>query len=84
MKWQPADLAEVFMHETVAARLRRYFHMYPVTKDKSLDENRESLLAGLAACEKYINQKYNVESLCHAMPKRVEMMLESQGDRIGK
>ena len=58
--------------------------MHLVTRDKSLDENRESLLAGLAACEKYINQKYNIVSLCHAMPKRAEMMLESQGDRIGK
>ena len=72
------------MHETVAAWIRRFFQMHPVAKDKSLDENRESLLAGLAACEKYINKNYSVESLCHAMPKRVELMLKSQGDRIGK
>ena len=83
-KWQPADLAEVFMHETVAAWIRRYFQMHPVTKDKSLDENRESPLAGLASCEKYISQKYKVESLCNAMPKRVETMLKPQGDRLGK
>ena len=36
-KWQPADLADMLMHETVAAWVRRYFRVHPHPKTADLD-----------------------------------------------
>ena len=81
-KWQPADLAELFMRETVAARGRRYFRMFPFSKNGSLEEDKASFLEGPQNCEKYINKNYAVASLCRSMPKRVDALDKAKGDHI--
>ena len=75
-------MPDVLLHETVAAWIKRYFQMYPVAKDKGLDDNRASIVAGLQSCEKYINSNYDVASLCRALPRRIAKMIQEKGDRI--
>jgi hypothetical protein len=81
-KWQPADLADFFPHETVQAWVRQYFRKHPVTKSEDLETNMASMLGGLKACGRHINSKYDVRSLCGSVPDRLEEMKESGGDRL--
>jgi hypothetical protein len=81
-KWQPPDLADLFMHETVAAWVRQYFRKHPVVKNQTLAVNEAAVIAGLKACEKFINEEYDVESLCSSMPRRVEEIRKRRGDRL--
>ena len=32
----------------------------------------------------YINEHYDVESVCKSFPRRLEMLVEKKGDRINK
>ena len=81
-KWQPPDLADLFMHETVAAWVRKYFRKHPVSKISDLKTNRAAVAEGLRACEKHINKEYEVAALCASMPRRVEELLRKRGDRL--
>jgi len=81
-KWQPADLADMLMHETVAAWVRRYFRVHPHTKNAGLDTNYKSFLEGMQNCEKYINEHYEVSQLCGSMPGRLQKLIEAKGDRL--
>ena len=38
----------------------------------------------LKLCAAQINQKYDVDGLCRALPKRLKMLEERKGDRISK
>ena len=40
------------------------------------------LLACLVAC--YINQEYDVNGACESFPRRVQMVVDAEGDRINK
>ena len=81
-KWQPADLADMLMHETVAAWVRRYFRVHPDTKTADLDRNCKSFLNGMKDCEKYINEHYEILQLCGSMPARLQMLIDAKGDRL--
>ena len=81
-KWQPADLADMLMHETVAAWVRRYFRVHPHTKNADLDTNYKSFLKGMRDCEKYINENYDIWQLCGSMPARLQMLIDAKGDRL--
>ena len=80
--WQPGDLADIFMHETVVAWVRRYFRKNPVTQNKGLEANKAAVIASLKACEKHINKEYDVRALCSSMPKRTQMLLSKEADRL--
>ena len=81
-KWQPPDLADLFMHETVAAWIRRYFKKNPVRRRPDLEENKQAVVAALAQCAKHINEEYEVSELCKSMPRRVDELLLAQGGRL--
>ena len=50
--WQPGDLSELFMHETVAAWAAKYFKNHPL---KQKDKSVETIKQRLAECEAYCN-----------------------------
>ena len=81
-KWQPPDLADLFMHETVAAWVRNYFKKNPVRKQRDLNLSKAAVVAALAACGRYINQEYDVKELCSSMPRRLDELARAQGDRL--
>ena len=68
-KWQPPDIADSLPHETVAAWVRKYFRSHPVKWIADQPKNRANFVASLKECEKHINRKYNVKSLCHCFPR---------------
>ena len=80
--WQPSDLADLFMHETVAAWVRKYFQSNPLCKTADLRKNWRSFDKGIKDCEKYINQFHDVHSLCRSMPMRLNKLKDNGGDRL--
>ena len=47
-------------------------------------ETLDSYRSRLKACAAYINNKYDVDGLCMALPRRLSLLEESWGDRISK
>ena len=47
-------------------------------------ESVEECKTRLKLCAAQINQKYDVDGLCRALPKRLKMLEEREGDRISK
>ena len=80
--WQPSDLADLFMHETVAAWVRKYFQSNPLCKTADLKKNWRSFDKGIKDCEKHINKSHDVHGLCRAMPMRLRQLRDSGGDRL--
>jgi hypothetical protein len=81
--WQPSDVADVLLHETVAAWVRKYFQTHPIRNVADLEKNYAAFLVGMSECEAYLNNNYEVENLCRALSKRLKMLRdESRGDRL--
>ena len=74
--WQPGDLSDLFMHETVAAWAAHYFKHHPI-KDKTI----EAVKQRLADCEAYCNSK-NVAELTQSLPRRVGELKDAEGGRL--
>ena len=80
--WQPSDLADLFMHETAAAWVRKYFQACPVEKCADIKKNWRRFDVGLKECEKHINKHHDVRALCRALPARLRKLRASGGDRL--
>ena len=73
---------EVLLHETSVAwmRLRRTKTLPRRPWDETVEEYR----ARLKVCAAYANERYNIESLCRALPQRLRLLRERKGDRLAK
>ena len=80
--WQPADLAEVFPHETAAAWTRVYMQKHPFDRRGSLDVQESRLTKCLQECAKAANTRYDVAGLCARFPNRWQELLDSKGERL--
>ena len=80
--WQPSDLCDLLMHETVAAWVRKYFRARPIIKGPDLETNWVRFENGLKECEKHINDHYDVDGLCRSMPRRLLKLKEKKGERL--
>jgi hypothetical protein len=79
---QPGKLQEVMLHETAVAWMR---HRLSKTLPKQAwTETVEQYGSRLKRCAAYINEHYDVEALCNALPARLRMLVDSEGDRIAK
>ena len=79
---QPGKLQEVMLHETAVAWMRRRLSQ---TKPAwPWVETLDSYRSRLKACAAYINNKYDVDGLCMALPRRLSLLEQSWGDRISK
>ena len=82
-KWQPSDMPDLFMHETIAAWVKAYLRKHPFkTTAVSMDQNIATFKKMLKECEVHINTKYEVANLCHDLPKRVRELVEAKGERL--
>ena len=79
---QPPDLADVLLHETVAAWVRKYFKAHPFSRKGSIDEQEARLRSLLSECATHINENYEVEALCRSFPKRLQEVVDNLGDRL--
>ena len=80
--WQPADLAEVFPHEAVAAWTRVCLQKHPFDRSGSLDVQEPRLKKSLQECAKAANSKYDVAGLCGRFPHRWQENVDSKGERL--
>ena len=79
---QPGQLQEVHLHETAVSWIR--YQLTLSTPNNAWKETREQYTSRLKACCAEINKSYDVDSLCRALPRRIEALIDSEGDRINK
>ena len=79
---QPGNLQEVLFHETVVSWVRA---REAVTLPKEpWKETPEEFAARFRDICRYINQEYDVNGVCKSFPRRVQMVVDAEGDRINK
>ena len=79
---QPGKLQEVHLHETAVSWLR--YQLMISIPNVEWKETREQYTARIKACCAKINQSYDVDGLCRAFPRRIQALIDSEGDRINK
>ena len=81
--WQPPDIPDLLLHETVVAWIRKYLKKHPVKLYPDQHINREILSVALADAAAHINQHYDVEKLGMSFPRRLhELVHAKQGGRL--
>ena len=77
---QPGRLQEVMLHETAVSWMRhRLARSVPA---KPWEETREQYSSRLEQVVAEINETLDVEGLCRALPKRIEDLVATRGDRL--
>ena len=79
---QPGQLQEVHLHETAVSWIR--YQLTLSTPTIAWKETREQYTSRLKACCAEINKAYDMDGLCRALPRRIEALIDSEGDRINK
>ena len=80
--WQPPDLADLLMHETVAAWVRKYFITHPMLKGPDLEKNWHSFEKGMLDSEAHNNAHHDLSGLCVSLPRRLQKLRDNKGDRL--
>ena len=80
--WQPADLADFFLHETVVLWVRKWFRKHPFKAVEHIDTNYRLFLDRLKQCEQHINDHHQVGDLCRAVVRRLEKLRANGGRRL--
>ena len=79
---EPADMPDVFPHETAVAWTRHYLKKFPLTKGKGLDAMERELTARLNECRKHINRNMDVSDLCSSYTRRMQELAAAKGERL--
>ena len=77
---QPGNLQDVLLHETAVAWIRNREKV--VRTARPWLETTEEFATRLRGICQYINEHYNVEGLCRSFPKRLQALVDAEGDRI--
>ena len=81
--WQPPDVPDVLLHETVVAWIRKYLKQHPLKLVPDKETNKENLTRLLTDAATYINTCYEVDNLSMSFPKRIsELVNVSKGGRL--
>ena len=80
---QPPDMPDVFPHETAVAWTRYYLKKHPLHAEAGVDAMEDELGKTLKACSKYIMKHYEVSDLCKAFPRRIQELIDGEGERLG-
>ena len=81
-KWQPPDIPDVLLHETVVSWVPRYFKQLPFKWTPKVDDNLKLFVRRLKECERHINANYDVDGLCRKSPSRLNEQIVANGDRL--
>ena len=79
---QPGCLQEVMLHEAAMAWLRS--RLAKTLPKNCWTESVADCHKRLKACCTYFKDTYDVDGLCRELPLRVQMLVDSKGDRIPK
>jgi len=78
---QPADMPDVFPHETAVAWARTNMKKHRIPKG-GLDDMEATLRKTLAECAAHIEKNYDSEGLHMAFPERIDKLIKRQGERL--
>ena len=78
---QPGNLQEAMLHETAVSWIRRREAKARTTTPWT--ETVEEFGARMRGIVQNINDKCNVEGLCRGLPKRLQKIVDAEGDRVG-
>ena len=78
---QPPDIADLLLHESVAAGVRKYFRGNPVKWGEDQEKNVRAFTKNLKECEKYLNQHHDLTKLSLSFPRRVQKLVKEKGRR---
>ena len=81
-KWQPPDVPDILLHETVVSWVRAYFRKQPFKWLPKVEDNMKLFKMRMKKCETHINNSYDVLGLCKAFPKRLDELIAAGGDRL--
>ena len=81
-KWQPPDIPDVLLHETVVAWVRTFFKKHPFKTVSNVRDNQKRFTKLLKQCEAHINANYEVSALCKTFPRRIAELIAARGDRL--
>ena len=81
-KWQPPDVPDVLLHETVVAWVRAFFKKHPFKIVPNVRDNQKLFAKLLKQCEAHINAHYDVAALCKSFPRRIAELIAAKGDRL--
>ena len=81
-KAQPGAMQEIMLHETAVSWIR---HLEAQTRPKEpWNESVTQYSSRMKMIARDINNRHKVDNLCKALPRRVGLLLEAEGDRISK
>jgi len=80
--WQPPDLADFLLHETVVAWARKWFAKRPFKAVENVETNYQAFLGRLQACERHINDAYEADGLCRDVMPRLQELRRRKGARL--
>ena len=81
-QWQPPDVPDLLLHESVAAAVRKFFKGSPIKWGSDKDKNYKMFVDKMRLCEKHINKNHNLQSLSMSFPKRVKKLVKEKGRRL--
>ena len=80
--WQPPDIPDVLVHETVVAWFRNYLRKHPWKLPGNPTAARAKFAEVAKDFVKHANKNYEVEALCESMPKRLQDLVDKKGERL--
>ena len=81
-KAQPGALSEMMLHETTVSWIR--YQEQQTRPKEPWNESVAEYASRMKGIALDINKRLDVDGLCKEFPARVEMLIEAEGDRIGK
>ena len=80
--WQPPDIPDVLVHETVAAWFRKYLSKHPWKLPGNPTAARAKFVELAKNFAKHANKNYDVDALCKAMPQRLQHLADKKGEGL--
>ena len=80
--WQPADIPDVLLHETVVGWVRAFIKRNPLERSESIERNVTNLKLTMEACRGHIQSKYDVDGLCRSFRGRLKELVQARGGRL--
>lgn len=79
---QPGNLQELLLHETSVAWIRN--RERKTLPPQPCKETVLEFTTRIKAICQHVNDNYDVDGLCRALPERLQMLVDAKGDRIPK
>ena len=80
---QPADVPDVWPHETAVSWLRALMKKRPLKKGRGLEQLQTDLVQNFDEVVKHINDSYEVGDLTRSFPRRIAELVARKGERLG-